>query len=376
VGGGRILLLGRAQETGARMNALAERIAGLIAAEGPLSIAQFMTLCLHDPAGGAYGTRDPIGRDFVTAPEISQAFGELCGLWVVQTWHDQGRPDRPRLVELGPGRGTLMSDALRAIGAAAPEFLDQAEIALVETSPVLQAMQREKLKTSTADISWCARFDESLADRPLFLLANEFFDCLPVRQFVKTTRGWCERMVTVRDGALAFALAPQPANPTLIPSGRAAAPDGGVYEVSPSALALAEEIARVVAAQGGGALIVDYGYGEVGFGETLQAVAGHKFADVLAEPGESDLSAHVDFLALAQAARAGGAAAYGPASQCNFLADLGLGPRAERLIVANPKEARAIAAAIDRLVNPKEMGALFKALGLAPKTAPPPPGFC
>jgi SAM-dependent MidA family methyltransferase len=182
-------------------------------------------------------------------------------------------------------------------------------------------------------------------------------------------------MVTVRDGALAFALAPQPANPSLIPPGRAEAPDGGVYEVSPSALALTEEIARVVAAQGGGALIVDYGYDAPGFGETLQAVAGHKFADVLAEPGESDLSAHVDFPALALAARAGGAAAYGPVSQCNFLADLGLGPRAERLIVANPKEARVIAAAIDRLVNPKEMGALFKALALAPKTAPPPPGF-
>jgi SAM-dependent MidA family methyltransferase len=161
----------------------------------------------------------------------------------------------------------------------------------------------------------------------------------------------------------------------LIPPDRAEAPDGGVYEVAHAALALTEEIARAVAAQGGGALIVDYGYGEPGFGETLQAVAGHKFANILAEPGESDLSAHVDFFALARAARAGGAAAYGPVTQCNFLADLGLGPRAERLIVANPKEARAIASAIDRLVNPKEMGALFKALALAPKTAPQPPGF-
>ena len=357
------------------MNALAERIAGLIAAEGPLSIAQFMTLCLHDPAGGIYGARDPIGRDFITAPEISQAFGELCGLWVVQTWHDQGRPDRPRLVELGPGRGTLMADALRAIGTAAPQFLDDGEIALVEASPVLRAMQKEKLKTFAADISWCERFDDSLADRPLFLLANEFFDCLPLRQFVKTARGWCERMVTVKDGALAFALAPQPVNPSLISSDRAVAPNGGVYEVAPSALALTEEIARIVAAQGGGALIVDYGYDAPGFGETLQAVASHKFADMLAEPGMSDLSAHVDFMALAQAARAGGAAVYGPVSQCNFLADLGIGPRAERLMVANPKQARAIAAAIDRLVNPKEMGALFKALALAPKTAPPPPGF-
>jgi SAM-dependent MidA family methyltransferase len=356
------------------MNKLAERIAGLIAAEGPLSIAQFMTLCLHDPAGGTYA-RDPIGRDFITAPEISQTFGELCGLWVVQAWHDQGRPDRPHLVELGPGRGTLMADALRAVAAAAPEFLPQAEIVLVETSPALEAMQRDKMKTSAADISWQARFDDSLADRALYLLANEFFDCLPVRQFVKTARGWCERMVTIKDGALAFALAPLPANPSLIPPDRAEAPDGGVYEVAPAALALAEEIARIIADKGGAALIVDYGYCEVGFGETLQAVAGHKFAEQLAEPGESDLSAHVDFAALARAARAGGAAAYGPVTQCNFLADLGIGPRAERLMIANPKEARAIAAAVDRLVNPKEMGALFKALSIAPKTAPKPPGF-
>ena len=146
----------------------------------------------------------------ISSPRRKSArlFGELCGLWVAQTWHDQGRPGRPRLVELGPGRGTLMADALRAIGAAAPEFLEEADIVLVEASPVLQAMQKEKLKTS-ADISWRARFDESLADRPLFLIANEFFDCLPLRQFVKTARGWCERMVTVQDGALAFALAPR-----------------------------------------------------------------------------------------------------------------------------------------------------------------------
>ncbi len=357
------------------MNALAARIVELIETEGPLSAAQFMALCLHDPAGGAYGSRDPIGRDFVTAPEISQTFGELCGLWVAQTWHDQGRPDRPRLVELGPGRGTLMADALRAIAAAAPEFLAGGEVVLVESSPVLKAMQREKLKTSAADISWCERFDESPDNRPLFLLANEFFDCLPVRQFVKTQHGWHERMVAVRDGALAFALAPQPANPSLVPSDRAEAPDGGVYEVAPAALALVEEIGRAVAVQGG-ALIVDYGYDEIGFGETLQAVSGHKFAELLAEPGESDLSAHVDFLALARAARAGGAAAHGPVTQCNFLAELGIGPRAERLMIANPMQARAIAAAVDRLVNPKEMGALFKALALAPKNAPSPPGFC
>jgi len=356
------------------MNKLAERIAALIAAEGPLSIAQFMTLCLHDPEGGTYA-RDPIGRDFITAPEISQTFGELCGLWVVQSWHDQGRPDRPRLVELGPGRGTLMADALRAIAAAAPEFLPQAEIILVETSPALEALQRDKLKTFAADVAWQARFDDSLGDRALYLLANEFFDCLPIRQFVKTGRGWCERMVTLENGGLAFALAPLAADPFFFPPDRVGAPQGGVYEIAPASLALTDEIARVIADKGGAALIVDYGYGEAAFGETLQAVGGHKFAELLAAPGESDLSAHVDFAALSRAAHSGGAAAFGPVTQCNFLADLGIGPRAERLMIANPTEARAIAAAVDRLVNPQEMGALFKALSIAPKTAPKPPGF-
>ncbi|MBU6297196.1 MAG: SAM-dependent methyltransferase [Alphaproteobacteria bacterium] len=358
------------------MNALAARIAELIAADGPLSIAQFMTLCLHDPAGGTYGARDPIGRDFVTAPEISQAFGELLGLWTVQAWHDQGRAEGVRLVELGPGRGTLIADALRAITAAAPDFLGGAEVVLVEASPILEALQRDKLKTFTADISWCKHFDDNLTDRPLFLLANEFFDCLPVRQFVKTVQGWHERMITVENGALAFALTPAPAPSSVIPSDRAEAPTGGVYEIAPAALTLAEEIAAVIAAKGGAALIVDYGYDSPGFGETLQAVAGHKFAEVLAEPGESDLSAHVDFYALAKAVEAGGAAAYGPVTQCNLLADLGIGPRAERLMITNPTQARIIADAVDRLVNPEKMGALFKALAVAPKNTPPPPGFC
>ncbi len=357
------------------MNALAVRIAKLIATEGPLSIAQFMTLCLHDPAGGTYGARDPIGRDFITAPEISQTFGELCGLWTVQTWHDQGRPDGARLVELGPGRGTLMADALRAIGSAAPDFLAQAEIVLVEASPVLEAQQREKLKTIAADVSWHGHFDGSLTDRPLFLLANEFFDCLPVRQFVRAAQGWHERMVTLENGALTFALAPVPAHPSVVPADRAEAPDGGVYEIAPSALALTEEIAAAIAAKGGAALIVDYGYAAPGFGETLQAVAGQGFAEVLAEPGDSDLSAHVDFRALANAAAAGGAVPYGPVTQCNLLADLGIGPRAEQLMIANPTQARGIADAVDRLVNPERMGALFKALAIAPKNAPPPPGF-
>ena len=355
------------------MNALAVRIAKWIAAQGPIPVAQYMSLCQFDPEGGSYTARQTIGRDFITSPEISQTFGEMLGLWVAQTWHDQGRPAHPRLVELGPGRGTLMADALRAIAAATPAFLDAAEIVLVETSGPLMAAQREKLKAIGADIAWQERFDDALTDRPLYLLANEFFDCLPVYQYVKTERGWCERMVTVKDDSLVFALAPDSVG--VMPLDRGPAALGAVYEVTPAATALMEEIAHTVTAQGGGALIVDYGFDVPGFGETLQAIANGKPVDVLSESGESDLSAHVDFAALRRAAEAGGCAVFGPVTQCNFLANLGIGDRGERLILANPLDSKAIGAAVDRLVNPAQMGALFKALAVVPQSAPQPPGF-
>jgi SAM-dependent MidA family methyltransferase len=246
------------------MNALGQRIAEVIAGHGPISVAQFMALCQFDPQGGSYTARHTIGRDFITSPEISQTFGEMLGLWVAQTWHDQGRPENPRLVEFGPGRGTLMADALRAIGAAAPHFLLDAEVVLVEASDTLAAIQKEKLGRIAADIRWQTQFDDSLTDRPLYVIANEFFDCLPVHQFVKTERGWCERMVGLKDGALAFVLAPEPT--AMTPDGGEDAPLGGVYETAPAASVLAQEIARVVAAQGGGALFVDYGYAQTAFG--------------------------------------------------------------------------------------------------------------
>ena len=360
------------------MNALASRIAEIIAAQGPLSIAQYMSHCLHDPDYGAYASRETIGGrgDFITAPEVSQMYGELCGLWVVQSWHNQDRPAHPLLVELGPGRGTLMHDALRAITAALPEFIADVQIVLVETSPVFEAIQREKLKEMGAKISWTKRFGEANADnRPLYLLANEFFDCMPVHQYVKTAQGWCEKMVTLKDGALAFALSPDPVPPSLIPPGRENAPDGGTFEIAPAGLALIEEISRALAAWGGSALIVDYGYDAPGFGETLQAVSAHEFVDVLAKPGASDISAHVDFPALAEAAQNGGAKAYGPAGQGDFLMKLGIEARTERLMIANREKARDIVAAAKRLIGEDEMGRLFKAMALAPATAPVPPGF-
>ncbi len=351
------------------MTVLRERIAALIASQGPISIAEYMTLALHDPAAGYYATRDPLGEggDFITAPEVSQMFGELLGLWLAQVWHDQGKPKGPLLVELGPGRGTLMRDALRALKLM-PELRSQIEVVLVEISPALRRAQQANLKDCGVSVRWRESFDAVPDDRPMLLVANEFFDALPIRQYVKTERGWCERMVTLdASGAIAFALSPVP----LVKSPREhqGAPIGAVYETSPSGEALTEEIAHRIVRNGGAALIVDYGYDSPGFGETLQAVKSHKFAEVLSEPGASDLSAHVDFRALAKAAARGGASPYGPVAQGTFLQSLGIAQRAEKL----GKDA--VASQVHRLTNSDQMGTLFKALAIVPDGAPRPPGF-
>lgn len=387
---------------------LAERIARLIAAQGPISVAQFMTMALHDPESGVYASREAIGAggDFITAPEVSQIFGELLGLWAAQCWLDQGRPTRAHLVELGPGRGTLMADALRA-ARIVPEFLDAIEVVLIEASPVLRKIQREKLSAFVqaspphpalspsggegdthsslsptggegrgegAAVRWVDRFDESLTDRPLFLIANEFFDALPVRQYVHTAKGWCERMVTVdADGKLAFALAPFPQAGLSIPHGRGEPEDGAVFETSPASTALAEEIGHVITRHGGAALIVDYGYANAGFGETLQAIAAHRTAGILDTPGEADLSAHVDFAALSEAATNASAVAHGPVDQSVLLKALGIEARAQSLQRANPDDADSIASRVIRLCD--TMGTLFKALAITPQHAPKPPGF-
>ena len=352
------------------MNALGERIVKLIETQGPLSVAQFMSIALLDPADGYYATRVPFGAggDFVTAPDISQIFGELIGLWCVQCWTDQEEPKKADLVELGPGRGTLMADALRA-AKLAPAFLESIDVTMIEASPTLRSLQQDRLKDCGVAVQWKDRFEAS--ERPLFLIANEFFDALPIRQFVHTERGWCERMVIADKGALAFALSPTPSAVVI----EGDAPIGGVYETSPATLALAEEIGHAIARKGGAALIIDYGYDAPGFGETLQAVGGHQFKDVLDEPGAVDLSAHVDFMALAAAARRGGAQTYGSIGQGAFLENLGIGPRAEKLSRLNKNEASSIATAVDRLVGREQMGTLFKALAILPANAPPPPGF-
>jgi NADH dehydrogenase [ubiquinone] 1 alpha subcomplex assembly factor 7 len=363
------------------MTGLRRRIARRIAAEGPISVAEYMALCLADPCEGYY-TRDEPGRDqfgrkgdFTTAPEVSQMFGELVGLWCADAWTRlMGAPRPVELVELGPGRGTLMADALRACKAA-PGFLEAARINLVEIGPGLKRRQRAAL--AGLDVRWHDALD-TVPDGPLLLIANEFFDALPVRQFAVTDRGIAERMVGLdAGGALRFGLAPGPSPWTkLLPPALARAPAGSVVELSPQSLALVQAIARRIADKGGAALILDYGPAESEPGDTLQAVRGHRKVGVFDSPGESDLTARVDFQALAAAAEQAGARAFGPVAQGEFLKRLGIEQRASRLSAdADGQTRQAVAAALKRLIAPEEMGTLFKALALAPRGAEPPAGF-
>lgn len=360
------------------MTPLADHLARLIRATGPIPLSHYMALALGHPQHGYYVTRDPLGArgDFITAPEVSQMFGELLGLWIADGWTQQRRPSPFILVELGPGRGTLMADALRAMRAV-PGLADAARLHLVETSPALRAAQQKRLPQAT----WHARF-EDVPQGPLFILANEFFDALPISQFVRTERGWCERHVGLAGGnderpQFVPVLAPVPlASDTVLPPAMRKAPIGAIAEISPASCAIAEAIGARIARAGGAALVVDYGHARSAAGDTLQALRAHKFADPFETPGDVDLTAHVDFEELAAAAVRGGAKAHGPVAQGTFLAALGIEARARKLRQgATPAQAQAIDAALRRLTAPEEMGSLFKALALTPPGAPAPAGF-
>ena len=364
---------------GSPVGGLAGHLRRRIAAEGPLTVAEFMAEALGHPRHGYYTRRDPLGAagDFITAPEISQMFGELIGLWCAVVWQDMGAPDPVVVVELGPGRGTLMADVLRA-AATAPGFLGAARLHLVETSPVLRARQEEALAAPVLGNApvWHGSLD-GVPEGPMLLVANEFFDALPVRQFQRTDEGWRERRVDAgEDGGFRFVVAPPAPLDPLAMKRLADAPEGGVIEVCPAGLALAGVIGGRVARHGGAALIVDYGPAESAAGETLQAVKGHAYHRVLETPGEADLTAHVDFAGLAAAAIESGAAAFGPVPQGTFLESLGIGARAEALRVgATAGQASDIRSAHRRLVDESEMGTLFKALAVAHPEMAPPPGF-
>lgn len=353
---------------------LGVEIATLIRETGPIGIDRYMALCLGHPVHGYYRTRDPLGPrgDFTTAPEISQMFGELIGVWIASVWAAMAVPGPLRLVELGPGRGTLMADALRALRAVAPTAA--IDLHLVETSPVLRAAQEAAL--AAAAPTWHADV-ASVPAGPAIVVANEFFDCLPVRQFVRGARGWYERLVGLADGSpagtLAFGLAPDPTIAITAP-----AAEGAVMTLPASALDLTRLLARRIRDQGGAVLVVDYGHARPGFGDTLQAVAGHRFVGPLDAPGEADLTVHVDFAALGRAASEAGAAFHGPVDQRDFLDALGLPARAARLTArASPAQAEAIEAAALRLTDPAPggMGSLFKAMAIGQRDLPSPPGF-
>jgi NADH dehydrogenase [ubiquinone] 1 alpha subcomplex assembly factor 7 len=339
-------------------------IAALIEREGPLPLARAMALA----AGHYYAHLEPFGvaGDFVTAPEISQMFDELIGLWLVDLWQRAGQPASFRLVELGPGRGTLMADALRAAGKATPGFVAAADLHLVETSPRLRALQARRLPGAT----WHDRLDTVPAGAPLLLVANEFLDALPLTQFERTPEGWALRRVGPRGWDLAIA-----ANPALIPEAVREAPPGRVHERNFAAESLAAAVAKRLASDGGAALFIDYGYMGPALGDTLQAIHGGAFADPLATLGEADISAHVDFAAIARAA-APHAAVHGPTPQDAFLHALGLAARAEALRRLAADEARAaVSAAEARLAAPGAMGRLFQALALSAPGWPAPAGL-
>ncbi len=351
------------------MTPLGERIADLIGAAGPLSVADFMALCLSDPKHGYYMREaDPFGSrgDFTTAPEVSQMFGELIGAWLVAAWRASDRPAAAAVVEIGPGRGTLMKDLTRTLGQVEPGLLAAADIVLVETSPARAATQRATLGTAAPRLRWATDLD-ALPAAPLFLVANELFDALPVRQYVKVAGAWCERAVGLDEaGELAFVAAAGTVDHALLPADAATAPDGAVVELAPARSALMARIASRLAEHGGAALVVDYGYERPAVGDTLQALRRHAPEHPLANPGEADLTSHVDFDALAKVARQSGLAAH-IRPQGDFLLAMGLLERAGRLGAAAGPDARdALQAAVERLAGPDQMGKLFKVLAVAP----------
>ncbi len=365
------------------MSALGDVVRRMIVADGPITLERYMALALGHPTLGYYMTRDPMGAagDFITAPEISQMFGELIGLWCADYWVRMGRPRRFNLVELGPGRGTLMADALRAVKVV-PGFLASAQVSLVEMSPVLRNAQQSRLGQSGAALAWRDRV-EDVPEGPMILVANEFFDALPVRHYVKSRGGWRERVVGMApDGRLIFGVGLQFERSLTVE-----APEGSIIEVCPTARLAMCAIAARVAQYGGAALAIDYGYEQTSLGETLQAMRAHAFTDPLEEPGDADLTTHVDFSALARAARASGAQPYGLLRQGEFLRRLGLFDRAKALVgAASPAQAGAIASAVDRLTGSGDdsqggpdreggMGGLFKAFALGQIGAPIPAGF-
>ena len=358
---------------------LEELLIRRIANNGPISIGEYMEQALSHPKYGYYMRKDPFGinGDFTTAPEISQMFGELIGLWAGVSWIMAGSSNSINLVELGPGRGTLMMDILRS-ATLIDGFVESIQLHMVETSPILQAVQKKKL--SKIDLKETPIWHKAMADipeGPAVIIANEFFDSLPIEQYFKAGNYWCPRVVDVKpDGdGLCFVLL-QPFEAPNLPPSLLNAPSDTLVEYCPSALDITEDISRRINEFGGAALFIDYGHTENNFGETLQSIKNHKFHDPLVNPGEADITAHVDFGALAHKVFSSGARALGPVTQRDFLNALGIEERAQTLLVnATPEQAGNINSSVRRLTNVDEMGGLFKVLAIIQHDAPIPPGF-
>ena len=349
------------------MTSLADALRGEIRRAGPIPLARYLDAALNDPTHGYYRTRDPLGAagDFVTAPEISQMFGELLGVWLAYAWQQMGSPGDALLVELGPGRGTLMGDALRATQRV-PGFHESVTLHLVETNPVLRQAQQAAL--GAFEPMWHARVAD-LPPGPLLLVANEFFDALPIDQYIFDKGAWHERRIGLTGDDFVFTVG-APAE-RMFPPGS----EGDIREDAPAAHAILRQVAKRLASFGGAAIIVDYGTANGETGDSLQAMRGHARHDPLVEPGSADLTAHVDFARLAAEARQAGAKAYGPMEQGPFLETLGIAHRAGVLSKSSPDQTGKIGLAVKRLIAPTEMGTLFKALALTGSQQPTPPGF-
>ena len=357
---------------------LLSEIRRLIKSSGPMPVWRYMELCLMHPTLGYYVSRDPLGRegDFTTAPEVSQMFGELLGLWTASVWKSMGSPTTFHLVELGPGRGTMMADALRALRVVPPLY-QTLSVHLVEISPVLREKQRAML-TGVRQISWHDTIDE-VPEGPTIILANEYFDALPIHQAVRGENGWHERVIELdENGTLDFGASGEliPRFEVLLPPLVRATPIGSVFEWRPDAEMM--KIAKRVRDHGGAALIIDYGHVRSEAGDTLQAIARHSFTDPLKAPGQADITAHVDFEALAHAAEDVGARVHGPVTQGDFLKRIGIETRAATLMAkASPEVSEDISSALKRLVGAGRsgMGTLFKVLGVSSPDIPALPGL-
>ncbi len=351
------------------MNRLGAKIAALIRATGPISVADYMTICLFDSEHGYYTTREPFGAkgDFVTAPEISQMFGELVAVWLVQAWRELGSPLPVTIAEIGPGRGTLMKDIVRTLRRLAPDLAARANFAMIEASPRLAEIQRQTLADVGADFAWHADI-EALAPQPLLTVGNEIFDALPFRQFVKTEAGWLERAIGLgNDDTLRFGVGTANLSAGALPSAAEPTEVGAIFEIAPAREALMAAVANRIARHGGAAIFFDYGHIEQGIGDTFQAVRKHRSEDVFANPGEADLTSHVDFSALANVARNHGLGVE-TSTQGSFLIRMGLIERAGRLGQALDETARdKISADVERLAGPDQMGELFKGLTILPQ---------